>query len=775
MRILSISFLTGIMIFQQLSELPPQAVLWVMLPTLLAVFFWPRWRWWWGCLLGISYVMWHAHFTLNHSLDPQLISQDSIISGRVVSLPERNNSMVSFDFYVDELVFAEKQWRSPGRVRLNGYRMDKTIQYGDFLRLLVRLKPPMGHLNPGGMDYEAWLFYKKISALGTVKTVLSQAAAVPTGQFSPLAGGYDWVQSQREKLALEVAQQNYTHGALINALGIGDRRAMNDRQWEIYRATGTSHLIAISGFHISIIALVIFIVVRRVWAWFPHAALYIAAPKIAAWMAFSGALAYSLFAGFSIPTQRTLIMIAVGLVALLRYRYYPPSVVLAVALLLVLLWDPFAVMDPGFWLSFGAVAILFFMLIGRAHGPVWRQWVSTQVLISLALVPLLLIFFGQISLVSPIANGFAVPWVSFVILPILFMGLSVFFLNPDWAMVIFRGADWGFELLWQVLQFFADLSWSQWIQHQPAVWAVAAGCVGIVLFLGPRGLPGRYLSLIYLLPLFFSLPPKPGLGEVWVTVLDVGHGLAVVVQTAQHSLVYDTGPAFGESDAGQRTLIPFLRQRGIHQLDALVISHNDKDHRGGALSLLKEFPPREFYASELDHWMPLNRQHCALGQYWQWDEVNFLMLHPTHEDEISENDESCVLAIRVGKQQILLPGDIEQKAEQSLVQRWQNQLKSTMIIAPHHGSRTSSSPEFLDQVKPNYVIYSVNYGNRFGFPHEISRKNYQSRAAEAFYTHHSGAITVKLNRHNDHHVIEEYRATNKRYWHFRPSHTLFSR
>ena len=767
MRTLSIGFLTGIMIFQYFSDLPPKFVLWIMPLAILAGLFWPRWCWWWGCLLGFGYVLLHAHSTFNHALDSQLIAQDSIISGRVVSLPERNKAMVSFDFYVDELLFAEKHWRSPGRVRLNWYQADKTIQYGDSLRMAVRLKPPVGHLNPGGMDYDGWLFYKKISALGTVKTLLSQAAMAPTGQFSPLTDGYDWVQFQREKLAQAVVRQNYTHGALINALSIGDRRAMNERQWEVYRDTGTSHLIAISGFHISIIALVIFVVVRRVWASIPNAALYLAAPKVAAWTAFSGALVYSLFAGFSIPTQRTLIMIAVGLVALLRYRYYPPSLVLAIALLLVLLWDPFAVMDPGFWLSFGAVAILFFMLIGRAHGPAWRQWMSAQVLISLALVPLLLIFFGQISLVSPVANGFAVPWVSFIILPLLFAGLMVFFLNPAWAMVIFQAADWSFELLWQVLQFFADLPWSQWIQHQPAAWAAVAGCVGIVLFLSPRGLPGRYLSVIYLLPLFFNFPPKPGLGEVWVTVLDVGHGLAVVVETAQHSLVYDTGPAFGESDAGQRTLIPFLRQRGIRQLDTLVISHNDRDHRGGALSLLKEFPSKEFYASELDQWMPSNRQNCTLGQQWQWDEVNFFMLHPSPEDGMSENDESCVLAIRVGQQQILLTGDIEQKAEQILVQRWQNQLKSTVIIAPHHGSRTSSSPEFLDQVKPNYVIYSVNHGNRFGFPHEIIRKNYQLRAVAPFYTYHSGAITVKLNRHNDHSVIEEYRVINKRYWHFK--------
>ena len=524
---------------------------------------------------------------------------------------------------------------------------------------------------------------------------------------------------------------------------------------------------SISGLHVTMVSGLVLALAHWLWRRNSRLMLWLPARKAAVLFGLAAALGYTLLAGFAVPAQRTLYMIAVTAIALWFGATSPVSAVLAVALLVVLLLDPWAVLAPGFWLSFGAVALIMYVTVGRIVPAHWlKNWAAVQWAVTLGLVPPLLVMFQQVSIVSPLANGVAIPVVSLIVVPLTLLGMVLPFdfllhaahLVMGWCMLL--------------LEWLNGMPDSVWQQQVPPGWTVLAAVVGIAWLLLPRGFPARWLGAVAFLPLFLVTPPRLADGEVKLTVLDVGQGLAVVAQTRHHALLYDTGPAFGPgADSGTRIIIPYLRASGIRRLDGLIVSHDDIDHSGGAASVLQALPVAWLLTSlpDMDP-LPLEAEaavRCHSGQEWEWDGVRFEVLGPMRESyedvKVKDNDRSCVLKIATRGGHILLPADIERRAERELLDQRGTGLFADVLVAPHQGSRTSSTPEFVENVNPQVVVFPVGYRNRFGHPHQEVVERYRAIGARIYRTDRDGALTLVFTQAGSLR-IEPFRAVYRRYW-----------
>ena len=707
---------------------------------------------------------------------------DIAATGVVAGLPQPFAGGVRFDFDVEKV--APAQARLPRRIALSwynggsreGFRDLAPIRAGERWRFSVRLKRPHGSVNPHGFDYESWLLQRGIGATGYVRP--RGAARLDDLVWRP---SY-LLQRGREILRKRHwdALPGYPYAGILVALAIGDQNAIDAGQWRLFARTGVSHLMSISGLHVTMVASLFATLVH--WLWRRSSALMLRLParKAAALAGFFTALGYCLIAGFAVPAQRTLYMVGVVALALWVGRASSVSRVLCAALLLVLLLDPWAVLAPGFWLSFGAVAVILYVATDRlqarkglaargagiALGDGVVQWGRVQWAITLALAPLLLVWFQQMSLVSPLANAVAIPLVSLVVTPLALAGSVLpFDFILKLAHAVMAGQMW-------LLEWCAALPAAVWQQHAPAAWTVALALAGTAWLLLPRGVPARWLGLPLMLPMFTVAPPAPPPGALWLTVLDVGQGLAVFAQTARHALLYDAGPAYSpEADSGSRVILPFLRASGIAQLDAMLVTHDDNDHAGGAASVLAGLPVAAFYSSlPAGHaaWLAARgyRLPCAAGQAWDWDGVRFELLHPTAASyantRIKSNDRSCVLKIASAHGAVLLTGDIEARSEQQLLARAPEGLRADVLVAPHHSSRTSSTPDFVAAVRPRWVVLPVGYRNRFGHPQQQVLQRYRASGAQLVRTDSGGAV---LARFEDQGIsVLPYRGLRRRYW-----------
>jgi competence protein ComEC len=470
----------------------------------------------------------------------------------------------------------------------------------------------------------------------------------------------------------------------------------------------------------------------------------------------------------------------------------------------VLIPDPWAVLSAGFWLSFGAVALILFV---TAHRPIhenlfdanpdavhqlvntqnsqqippdasfkqlarrftlrmwaaFREYLTIQWAMTIGLIPMLLAMFQQISLVSPIANAFAIPLVSFIVVPLTLLGAALPFDAPLWL------AHQVLAWMMQGLEWLNAFPQAVWTQHAPPAWSIILGMIGVVWMLLPRGFPARWLGAIWLLPMFLNAPEAPAIGNVRVVIFDVGQGLSVALQTQQHAMLYDAGADFsGDADSGNRIIVPNLRALGIAELDGMVLSHDDNDHTGGADSVLQAMPVGWIRSSVPDDVLQadFNRTgtRCADGQAWDWDGVHFAFLHPdgTPSDKVHDNEQSCVLRISIGEQHILLVGDIEKNAEARLIQLHPKELAASLIVAPHHGSKSSSSEAFVAKVLPEYAVFTVGYRNKFGHPRPETVQRYSDAGAELLRSDEDGAILVNMNAAGL--TLERYRKTHRRYW-----------
>ncbi|MDE2365691.1 MAG: DNA internalization-related competence protein ComEC/Rec2, partial [Betaproteobacteria bacterium] len=743
MHIFILTFVAGIAILQQQAALPQLVWAWALLPGMVCALLLCRSQApvikAAGKVLSVAIFLgagffWAAtlaHWRLSDVLPQEWEGRDIQLIGVIAELPQVNERSLRFAFDVEQVLTQDAI--VPARVSLAWYAdrgkheeaLLPPIRAGERWRITVRLKRPHGSINPHGFDFEEWALERNIRATGYVResgrnTRLDDEVDRPSYQVERLRQGI------RERFMQ--ALPGHAYAGVLAALAVGDQRAIPADQWQVFTRTGINHLMSISGLHVTMVSGLVFSLVYWIWRRSRHLTLWLPARKAAAVAGLLGALGYALLAGFAVPAQRTVYMLAVVAIALWLGRFTSATVILIWALLAVVLVDPWAVLSPGFWLSFGAVAVIMLVSTGRIGKEHWLTgWARIQWAITLGLVPALLAMFQQISLVSPIANAIAVPVVSLVVVPLTLLAtlpLLDFMLVP--AHAVLSGCL-------DLMRWMGDSPHAVWSQHAPPMWAVAAGIAGIIWMLLPgsmglaRGFPARWLGIVALLPMFLLLPATPRPGELWLSVLDVGQGLAVVARTENHTLLYDTGPPSGsESDSGNRTIVPFLRGEGVKRLDAMVVTHADSDHSGGALSVLQAVPV-EWLVSSLNDDHPIQlaagkKKRCQAGETWLWDGVRFDMLHPSEQSYgtpgVKTNALSCVLKISTPHGSVLLPADIEKQSEYQLLAQAGQALRSTVLVAPHHGSKTSSTDEFIHQVDPRLVIFTVGYRNRFGHPRD---------------------------------------------------------
>lgn len=748
-------FAVGDACVQRLPALPGPWAL-AVLVLALAVCFRRGWRFWGALWLGAAWALGYGQLHLAEHLPAANARQQAVVEGVVLSLPQPMERGLRFDFGVTRVV-EPTATRWPGRIRLAWYDTpDPPPKAGETWRFQVKLRPPRGLANPGGFDYERWLFEQNIRALGYVRKADDNRRLAD--------GSWDWLSPRvwrgeiHERLAANLAGSPML--GLVAALTLGVDDGIGPGQWRALRRTGTLHLIAVSGSHIGLIALLAFFAAQwlttriGVTRWPP--------PSLAALAGFTSALLYSALADFSIPTQRALIMVGIAMGAVFIRRNLHPPHVLATALLAVLLYDPMAVLAPGFWLSFGAVALIAYAVSGRIESP-RGLWAILKIngYTALGLAPLLLLFFGQISLVSPLANLLAVPILGSLLVPLCLVGASLSLIIPPLGAALLKLAELILTGFWPLLEWLSDWRWAQWTRPEPPLWTLFPALPGVLWLLAPRGVPARWLGLALLLPALASQVERPAPGEFLITLLDVGQGLAAVVETRHKTLVFDTGPKFGPGfDMGGAVIEPYLRQRGITGIDTLIVSHGDNDHIGGAESLGALLPIHTAYSSVPGRLRGLPARACHAGQKWQWDGVEFAMLGPVAVLD-KENDNSCVLRVGGPHGSALLTGDIERTAESTLVAHHGAGLRSDVLIAPHHGSKTSSSAEFLAAVRPREVWIPAGFLNRFGFPHGGVLERYRGIGAEALSTADAGAISLWLGRQSRR---ESHRQEHARYW-----------
>jgi len=757
----TLAFVAGVCLLHTCSELPSghyPLLLLLVIPLLR----WPLTRLPAFLLIGFIWAAWRAELALLPQLDSGMEAQTVLVEGTVLDMPTRSASGILRTRLAIDRIDGGSGWREfQGIVRLGWHETLTRPGPEERWRLAVRLKRPHGFANPGGFDYERWLFQQRIRATGYVREDDRNRRLSTTRPVLITAA------RTRLQLAMEQLQAEKPSMAMIRALTIGDRSAFSVADWNILRNTGTSHLMAISGLHISLAAGLVFWLVRVLWAHAGRFAEVIPARKIAALAAIVGALLYALLAGFGIPARRALVMVTVVMLGLVFNRRSGLVPALCLAAVVTLLIDPLSVLSAGWWLSFWAVTLIAYLAAGR-HGRqgLGGRWIYMHVLLALGMLPILMVFFQSASLVAPLANIVAVPWVGILVVPLALLGSLLSLLHAATGELLLMFAASLLEPVWFWLGWLAETPFSVWQHHQPFVWTLLPGIPGLLLLLVPRGIPGRWLGLLLLLPVFSVRPENPGPGEVRMTLLDVGQGLATVVQTSNHVLVYDAGPRFSEAfDTGAAVVIPFLRSQGVRRLDTLVVSHGDNDHIGGVASLLSTYKVGRILSSVPGKIPQVAAEYCVGGQRWEWDGVDFRMLHPDTVSGHPGNNTSCVLKIgtRTGPG-ILLTGDIEREAEAVLLREQGDVLRAAVLVVPHHGSNTSSSPEFLAQVDPAVALFPAGYLNRYRFPKQAVVERYESSGADWYQTGLAGAITVHLGGTLLKPDISLYREQSRRYW-----------
>ena len=771
-------FVAGIALLQQQAVLPSLVWAAALPPLLLLAWLARRRRWIFPivmavccCAAGFYYAATRAQLRMDDALSPEWEGRDVQIVGVISSLPQHYERSVRFELDVERVItqgavipahVALTWW---GYASKDGQRgTQPEIKPGERWQLTVRLRRPRGSANPHGFDYEAWLFERDIRATGTVRPK-SGSRRVDAMVHRPAY----WIEAARERLRARITQAlpDKPYSGVLAALAIGDQRAIPADQWQTFTRTGVNHLMSISGLHITMVSGLVLALAYGLWRRSARLVLYLPARKAAVIAGLTAALAYTLLAGFEVPAQRTLYMLTVMAVALWMNRLSAASAVLSIALLVVVLIDPWAVLAAGFWLSFGAVAVILYVSVGRTGTPHWlATWAQVQWAVTLALMPALLAMFQQVSIISPVANALAIPLVSLVVVPLTLIGMV---LPVDWLLQLAHVImAWCFI----ALEWMSNLPAAVWQQHAPPGWTVLVAVIGAIILLLPRGFPMRWAGLAGFLPLFLAAPPPIAEGEMQLTVLDVGHGLAVVARTRDHALLFDTGAAFGpQADSGNRTIVPYLRAAGVKALDVMIVSHDDIDHYGGASSVLQAMPVAYLLTSvpDLDP-LPFeaaSAARCFAGQNWEWNGVRFDMLHPTrasYEDaSIKDNNRGCVLRIATRHGVALIPADIEARAEQQLLATSREALRAQVLVAPHHGSKTSSTAEFVAAVDPRIVIYPIGYRNRFRHPHIDVEERYLRQGSHVYRTDRDGALTLHFGA-RDAIKVTPHRATYKRYW-----------
>jgi len=811
----------GILLVSYLPELPPWYWLVVLAVAAISCLYFCRVfsslrNVWWvlgGGLLGVIWGIGYGYYLKSVQLPPDLEGQTFIVTGTVTGLPRDDQLKQRFTLRVETALTDQRQVllaeAFPQQLLLSWYK-SPTVTPGERWQLKVKLKRPRGFVNPAGFDYQAWLLRQGLGATGYVRhSDINQRLGTPGGELIARArmSLQQWLSGPDNQQPVGKSTVSATNvsandhlsrlNGLLIALLIGERSQISTAQWQLLQQTGTNHLIAISGLHIGLVAGIGYWLGKGVGACFNLMFPRITAVLVGSLVSLLLAWFYAALAGFSLPTRRALIMVALVQLALLARRTPTSPYHLALALLAVLLFDPLAGLDLGFWLSFAAVGWLLYAFVGRidkttsrnrgihpesvairlshnreAKFARLRDFTSAQLVVAVGLLLPSLLLVNGVSLIAPLANLVAIPLVTILVVPPLLFAASLFLLfgaTGGAVELALKTSQWAVNSLWR---------WLQWLQSTTGegVWYPDTGMSPIYLVVGlfaaalllmPRGIPGRWLGGVGLLVALF--PQHHTQAPLTLTFLDVGQGLALVVEARAKTLVYDTGPSYSDRfNAGAGIIAPYLKQQGIHHIDTLVVSHGDGDHAGGLRGLLTEIPVSRLLMGEPRR-TPLHRygENCHRAAPWEWQGVFFEVLSipsgSRKENLQTGNNRSCVLYIRYGSVQILLPGDIEAEMERELLQFHPWLSRVDLLVAPHHGSITSSTEAFIKRLVPVYVVYSTSFNGRYGHPHKTVATRYQAAGAQAFNTALDGAIQFRWYSQQALQV-KRWREQGKRYW-----------
>ena len=757
-------FVAGMLLCQQLVVLPD--IYWLIL--CLPIFYLGVWKYYNNAyFLALSFAMFGfcwaviaGHWALQDRLSPQLVKKEIIVTGIISNLPRQVADNWRFEFIPTKASYAAREVTLPKKLRLSWYYSDVILYSGQTWQFTVSLKPPVGHINPDGFDYETWLFQQGIGAVGYIKNNQPHKLVSP----AELNAGVDVL---REQISYGLRKyQDYPSAiALLQALSIGEKSLISRDMWTVFSRLGINHLVAISGLHIGLVAMGAFLLTGMLWRLSARLCLRLPAPHAQAAVAIFAAGAYSALAGFTIPTQRAMIMLSVIMTGKLLLKHLSHGKQLSVAAFLILLFEPISVISAGFWLSFMAVVAIYIAL-SRANGPVSKikALVKVQWFITLFLAPLTLFFFGQTSLISPLVNLLLVPIFSFIIVP---AALLVSLLNLLDSAVIQHVTQAFLAAITIGYQLLENLSAQPWIVYTDA----GFGSLKLVLLFLPvllwvLAIRYRY-KIISIALLVFVLSWKdkqPADTPFRMTVLDVGQGLSVFIQQQGKTLLYDLGPRYGQSGSATESIVlPFLETRDIKQLDYLIVSHFDSDHAGNLGSVVNAINVKQILSGEKHP--GYKTVPCLAGNQWQWGQTVFKILSPNQQQQAG-NNASCVLKISLPHASILLTGDIEKQVEKRLLKHRSEDIKADIVIIPHHGSKSSSTEAFTLAVNADFAINSSGYLNKYDFPNKQVKLRWQAVGSKFLDTAIEGALEVNFDKEG--HLVDviSIREKNWRYWYW---------
>lgn len=680
--------------------------------------------------------------------------KEILIQGFIADLPRENKINQGFNFKVEQAFLNQKEIKLPSKIKLSWYQKKQKVKGGERWQFLVRLKKPRSFKNPAGFDYAAWLAHKGIGAVGYVRKSIDNQLL---GQ-KKMAFILNYRQKTKDHI-LHILGKT-PQSAILIALTVGDKHLINDTQWQQFGQLGINHLIAISGLHIGMIATLSGLLFFRLWRAISILCYILPAQKASAIFALGIALLYALFSGFEVPSRRAITMLSLLLGAILFNRPIHSLPILLMAFFIIVVMEPMAIFSAGFWLSFSAVFSIVYILNGRIkpfNG--WQTLIKMQFAISILLIPFTLGWFGRISIIAPLINPIAIIYTTWLVIPCAFIGLwmSFFFNNPIFL-------QWASKLIYFGLNTMDYVSQWQWISFEYAnlpVWILACiGIAGLCLLL-PRGLAGRGLALPFCLPAIFYSPKPIPQNEFQLTMLDVGQGLSMVIETHQHTLIYDLGPRFSTHfNAATKMVLPYLKKRHINQIDLLILSNADSDHAGAYqafdqnISITKVISgePKEIHLNAVES--------CHQEKKWQWDGIHFTILTIDHPEWLKNNDASCILLMSGAHFKVLLTGDISKKIEQALVQKYPILENTHVVQVAHHGSKTSSSALFIKTVKAQYALFSTGYRNKYHFPKEVVVKRWQQKNAVILNTSLDGALQFSTRQKQL--FFKKYRENNEK-------------
>lgn len=699
--------------------------------------------------LGFAWMGVFSHSVMESYLDEKFLNKSILVKGHVFNLAQQSHDKSRFVFSVNQPFNA--------RVQLSWYGKNlPLLTPGDQYQLLVKLKHNNSYQNIAGFDYEKHLFSNNIHATGYVKKSIDNQFIANSGLSS--------IHTIRENIrqSIQPVLQIFEFSGVMNALIIGDRSLISDNHWQLFQSTNTTHLSVISGLHIGLVAGLVFWLSQQLWRLCPRCLLYAPSQIFASYLGLISALSYAVVAGFSVPTQRALIMAGVVFISIILRRNHNIWQLYGLALLLVLMLSPLSVYSIGFWLSFYVVAIIIYAAKQHQNRSYLFRLIYIQLLITIGTMPLVAWFFGVGSIFSPIANLIAIPVFSIIATPFSLIGAVMTGIGLDsLAQYCFMLVNETLALLSIILNFLSQLDFNTWDFHHRSSVGLILLILLVAVLLSPSGLKFNSIALGLILWIVFWPTPKVDFAKAKITFLDVGQGLSIVVKTQHHTMLFDTGASYASGfSLGDRVVTPFLKASGVKQIDKLIISHGDNDHIGGLESILENFEVKSILTSAGEK-IKQQSQSCQSGQKWRWDGIDFEILNPNINHSLKGNNASCVLKISNENLSVLLSADIEKKAEKYLVKTLGNKLKSDVLLAPHHGSKTSSSPAFLAAVDPKIVVISSGYKNRFKHPAPIVVNRYENLAIKILNTSCSGQIDILLG---DQLTIQQYRKENARFY-----------